>query len=189
MRNIHELLKECGIEVPVDKKAEFDKALLENYKTAADYDKQSGKLTALTEQLKTATEGLKAFEGVDVNDLKGQIAKLTGDLTAKDTEYQKKIADMEFDGLLSSAIAAAKGKNANAIIGTLAKQMDALKASKNQSEDIKAALTALKESDAYLFEDESTPPPYAGGTGTHQVNTKYSPEINAIRGAAGLKTE
>lgn len=29
------------------------------------------------EQLKTATEGLKAFEGVDVKDLRGQVTKLT----------------------------------------------------------------------------------------------------------------
>lgn len=29
------------------------------------------------EQLKTATEGLKAFEGVDVKDLRSQVTKLT----------------------------------------------------------------------------------------------------------------
>ena len=34
----------------------------------------------LTKQLTTA-RGLKAFEGVDVNDLKGQITKLQGQLT------------------------------------------------------------------------------------------------------------
>ena len=35
----------------------------------------------LTTQLNTAKDGLKAFEGVDVADLKGQITKLRGQLS------------------------------------------------------------------------------------------------------------
>ncbi len=38
---------------------------------------------------------------------------------------------------------------------------DALKASKDQSADIKAALEGLKKDSGYLFEPEETPPPYA----------------------------
>ena len=36
MKNIYELLKAIGVEVPEDKKAEFDKALNENYKTISE---------------------------------------------------------------------------------------------------------------------------------------------------------
>ena len=47
--------------------------------------------------------------------------------------------------------------------------VDALKASKNQRDDIDAALEALKKDAGYLFdEDNNTPPPYAGGTGRKQ---------------------
>ena len=40
-----------------------------------------GQVDDLTKQLNTAKDGLKAFEGVDVADLKGQITKLQGQLT------------------------------------------------------------------------------------------------------------
>ena len=40
-----------------------------------------GQVDDLTTQLNTAKDGLKAFEGVDVADLKGQITKLQGQLT------------------------------------------------------------------------------------------------------------
>ncbi|MDY3927990.1 MAG: hypothetical protein SOZ34_01340 [Clostridia bacterium] len=33
MQNIHEILKAYGLEVPSDKKADFDKAMIDNYRT------------------------------------------------------------------------------------------------------------------------------------------------------------
>ena len=65
-------------------------------KPFADYD-------AIKEQLNTAREGLKAFEGVDVKDLQGQVAKLTKDLSDKEAEHQAKLAELEFDGALKDA--------------------------------------------------------------------------------------
>ena len=38
MKNIYEILKEYGMEVPADKKADFDKAWKENYRTKSEYD-------------------------------------------------------------------------------------------------------------------------------------------------------
>ena len=49
-------------------------------KPFADYD-------AIKEQLQTAKDGLKAFEGVDVAQLQGEITKLQGQLTDKDKEW------------------------------------------------------------------------------------------------------
>lgn len=149
-------------------------------KPFADYDH-------IKEQLKTAQDGLKAFEGVDVAQLQGQITKLQGDLSEKDKDWQAKLDGMAFDGRIKDAITGAKGKNAKAITALL--DMDALKASKNQEADITAALDALKKDNDYLFESDQTPPPYAAGTGSHPVGGKYSPEEAAIRSAAGLKVE
>lgn len=69
MTNIHEILKTYGIEVPVDKKTEFDKAVSENYKTVAEVDKINDKLNkeisdhketkATLENTTTAFEELK----------------------------------------------------------------------------------------------------------------------------------
>ena len=126
-------------------------------KPFADYD-------AIKEQLQTAKDGLKAFEGVDVAQLQSQIATLNTQLSDKDKEWQGKLDAMAFDGKIKDAITAAKGKSAKAIAALL--DMDALKASKNQDADIKTALDNLKKESGYLFEDEQTPPPFSTGSGT-----------------------
>ena len=118
----------------------------------------------LKTQLQTAKDGLKAFEGVDVKDLQGQITKLQQDLADKDAAHQTELANMAFDRKLEDAITGAKGKNAKAIKALL--DVDALKASKNQDADIKAAMDALQKDSGYLFGDVGNPPPYSPGAGT-----------------------
>lgn len=101
-------------------------------------------------QLETAQTALKEFEGVDVKELNGKISQLTADLSAKESEYQAKIADMEFNSVLEAAIGGAKAKNADFVKAVL--DIDALKSSKNQSEDIKAAIAKAKSEYSYIFE-------------------------------------
>ncbi len=126
----------------------------------------------IKDQLQTAKDGLKAFDGVDVTGLQGQITKLQSDLTAAESKYQADLADMAFNGVLKDAIAAARGKHAGAIIGALgAERITALKDSKNQSKDIATALEGLKKDSSYLFEPEQTPPPFAAGTGANPPPT------------------
>lgn len=66
MTNIHEILKNYGIEIPEDKKTEFDNAVRENYKTVAEVEKINEKLTKATNDLKETKETLEttntAFE-------------------------------------------------------------------------------------------------------------------------------
>ena len=145
-------------------------------KPFADYD-------SIKEQLQTAKDGLKAFEGVDVAQLQSKVTELQGKLDAKDTEWQGKLADMAFDHALEAAITGAKGKNAKAIRALL--DVDTLKGSKNQEADIKAALEGLKKDSGYLFDDGQIPPPYAGGTGTH--NQLPNGEPSSLDGALRAK--
>ena len=119
------------------------------------------------EKIKATEEALKRFDGIDVEKLQGEIETLRTDLASKDTEHQTKIAEMTFNNGLSAAIAALKGKNAKAVTAML--DVEALKGSKNQETDIKAALEALKESDGYLFESEQAPSHYASGTGSNKM--------------------
>ena len=118
----------------------------------------------LKSQLQTAKDGLKAFEGVDVKELQGQIQKLQQDLTDKEAAHQTELAGIAFDRTLESAITAAKGRNAKAIKALL--DVDALKGSKNQETDIKSALEALQKDNGYLFDTGNPPPNFAPGTGT-----------------------
>lgn len=149
-------------------------------KPFADYDH-------IKEQLKTAQDGLKAFEGVDVAELQGEIATLQGKLDGKDKEWQGKLDGMAFDGKVKDAITAAKGRSAKAIAALL--DLDKLRESKDQETDIKAAVEALKKDSAYLFETEPVPPPYAGGTGKDPVTGKYDADTAKIMRAAGLDPE
>ena len=118
----------------------------------------------LKTQLQTAKDGLKAFEGVDVKDLQGQIMQLQRDLADKDAAHQTELANMAFDRALEGAITAAKGKNAKAIKALL--DVDTLKASKNQEADIKTALEGLQKESGYLFDTDDVPPPFSRGAGT-----------------------
>ena len=149
MKNIHEILKEFGLEVPADKKADFDKAWKENYRTKSEYDNAVTQRDNYKTSLDDVNTRLKEFEGVDVKDLQGQITKLQGDLQAKDAEYAAKEADRQFHDSVKDAIRAAGGRNEKAVMAML--DMDTLKESKNQSEDIKKALEEMKKSDGYLF--------------------------------------
>ena len=152
MKNIFDLLKEYGVELPEDKKKDFEKALLENYKTIKDYDAQKEKLTAAEQKNATSEttinelkEDLKKFDGKDVGALEQKITDLQTELSNKDQDYANKIADRDFNDLLKESITSAHGKNAKAITALL--DVDTLKASKNQKEDITAALKGLSEAE------------------------------------------
>lgn len=102
-----------------------------------------GQVDDLTKQLNTAKDGLKAFEGVDVADLKGQITKLRGQLTDQADSFA-------FDAALDGAIRDARGRDVKAIRGML--DVAALKASKDRTSDIKTALDALVKGKAWAFD-------------------------------------
>ena len=102
-----------------------------------------GQVDDLTKQLNTAKDGLKAFEGVDVADLKGQITKLQGQLADQADGFA-------FDAALDGAIRDAHGRDVKAIRGML--DVAALKASKDRTSDIKTALDALVKDKAWAFD-------------------------------------
>lgn len=185
MKNIHEILKEFGLEVLADKRADFDKAWKENYRTKSEYDNAVTQRDNYKTSLDDVNTRLKEFEGVDVKDLQGQITKLQGDLQAKDAEYAAKEADRIFSDTIKEAIKTAGGRNEKAVMAML--DMDALKASKNQSEDIKKALETVKESDAYLFGSDE---PFKNPVGATGGGTDIGGDnLSAIRAAMGLPAE
>ncbi len=138
------------------------------------------------EKLGTAEEALKKFDGVDAVALNKQIADLQADLKKKDEDYAAELADRDFNERLKEAISSAKGKNAKAITALL--DVDTLKASKNQKEDIAAALKTLSEAEdsKMLFGD---PEPNQLGTGNPIGVVTKSGSLDddaALREAMGL---
>ena len=196
MKNIFEIMKEYGLEVPEDKKKEFEKTVLENYKTMTDYDNQAKKLDAANETIKANDTAMKdlqdkldGFKDVDVSGLNQRINDLETEKANIQKDYDAKIADRDFNDLVKENIAAANGKNAKAIMALL--DVETLKASKNQKEDIAAALKALTEAeDSKMLFGAPEPNPVGTGNLIGQVRTGGGSIADdaAMRAAMGLPT-
>lgn len=111
-------------------------------------------LQSLQAQLTTAQQGLAAFDGVDINELHGQITNMTNQLAAQAAEYAFN------DVLRNAAREAGALDEADAI--TLLPDRATLRDSKNQAEDVKQAFADLKAHKPYLF--QSSPAPADDGT-------------------------
>lgn len=64
MKNIFEIMKEYGLEVAEDKKNDFEKSVLENYKIVTDYDNQTKKLDAANDTIKVNDTAMKDLQGM-----------------------------------------------------------------------------------------------------------------------------
>ena len=167
MKNIHTILSEIGVTIPEDKKADFDKAVAENYKTAAEFEKKVNRLTedlaAEKKRADEAVETLKGFEGKDFDAITRDRDKWKKDYEDTVAAHKKEQEDREFNSVLEAAITDAKGKNAKAIMALM--DLDKLRGSKNQEKDIKAALDAMRNESGYLFDDNGGNPQFTTSNG------------------------
>lgn len=125
--------------------AEHGKALsAEKDKTA----NLAAQLETASGQLKAARDGLAAFDGVNVDELRGQIAGLQ-------SEMRRQAEGFAFDAELDGAIRDAKGRSVKAIRAML--DVEALKASKNRTADILSALESCRAENPWGFGGEGTP--------------------------------
>ena len=177
MKNIIEICKDFGIEIPADKHAEFNKAVAENYKTVAEHEK---KVNRLTDDLNAAKEALKGFEGIDPKDLQQKLEAANRKMQEMEDNHRKEAEEREFNSILENAITDAKGKNAKAIMALL--DMDKLRSSRNQEKDIKIALDSLRTDSGYLFDDNGGAPAFTapGGKGGNDGTTTVK-DIMAIK--------
>ena len=122
----------------------------------------------LQAQLATAQQGLAAFDGVDINDLRSQITNLTNQLSQQAAEFT-------FTGVLRAAANEAGALDDDDVIALLPNRAT-LRESKNQAEDVKQAFADLKSHKPYLFQ-QGAPAPADSGTGTQPGN---EPQGNPI---------
>lgn len=193
MKNIIEIMEEFGLEVKEDKRKEFEAAVLENYRTVSDYEKQKDAIRSANEKINTAEETMKelkkeleGYKDVDVSGLHKKIEDLKEDLKKKDEEYQRQLSDRDFDDLLKDSINQAKGRNAKAITALL--DVEGLKNSKNQKDDVAAALKALSEQeDSRMLFGEPDPKPVGNGNLIGQVSGGTQTDDDAkLRAVMGL---
>ena len=185
MKNIIDICKDFGIEIPADKHAEFNKAVAENYKTVAEHEKKVNRLTddlaAEKKRADSAVETLKGFEGKDFEAITQERDKWKKDYEDTVAAHKKEQEDREFGSTLETAITEAKGKNAKAIMALL--DLDKLRGSKNQEKDIKAALASLRTDNGYLFDDNGGNPTFTDpkGNGGNNGGTVTVKDIMAIK--------
>ena len=96
-------------------------------------------------QLKTAQDGLKAFDGVDVAGLQEQVTKLKADMKAQAEGFA-------FDNALNAAIMSKKGRSVKAVRALL--DLDALKGSADRSTDIAKALDEAAKANPWAFGED-----------------------------------
>lgn len=108
MENITEILKEFGLEIPADKKKDFEKKFNENYKTVSEFDKKVKRAEEerdnYKEKFEKADETLKGFEGIDVKELQDQIEAYKQNEKKMKEDYDAKIAERDFADALTKEI-------------------------------------------------------------------------------------
>ena len=120
MRNIRDILGECGVELDADKLADVERAVLANYRTKAELDAKAAKLSELEQQLADANAAIETAKATDTANA-AEVEKMRERLAAyeqADSERKAKAdeqaARSEFDSKLADAIG--EKRFANAIV-------------------------------------------------------------------------
>ena len=192
MKNIHEILKSVGIEVPADKKEAFDKEVLENYKTISEVNLIRGKLekaeserdtykNKYDEDIKKRDADLEDLQkklknaGVDAEKLKTletDLATLKTTYEESKGEYEKKLADQAYEFALKQKVDGLKFSSNSAKKAFIADAMkEEMKIKDGELQGFDSFVKSYKENDAGAFISEDPnkqdPPHFSGkSTGT-----------------------
>lgn len=108
MINIEEILKANNVTVTDEQKAAINKAVSENYKTINEFEKRVSKLEAerdgYKEQLDTATETLKSFDGIKPEELQAEVEKYKKKAEEQEETFKKELEKRDFSDALDKAI-------------------------------------------------------------------------------------
>lgn len=194
MINIHEILKNVGIEIPEDKKADFEKSFSENYKTVAEVQKINSKLetanTELAETKETLNKMSTEFEIFKENnskaeDFKTKYEELLGDNERKEAarkaEREEAQERAEFDKYFSEN----KKEWYSPMIadGYFAKFKEAKKAEENKNKMTADILFNLTKDDGAAFK---VPTPNVTLKGAEPNGNNGADDIARARAVMGL---
>lgn len=197
MDNIFDILTEYGVEIPADKKKDFEKAVLENYKTVSEvtnlqskldtlqkqYDEEIKKrdddLSSLQEQLKNAD-----VDATKVKELNDKIASMKEENEKATKTYEQQLETQRYEFAIKER---ANGLNFSS--GSAKKTFIADAIAKGMKLDGDNVLgfddfvEAYKKEDAAAFsesEEENTKPHFTVPTGNQTGEDETKPSIPAI---------
>lgn len=127
------------------------------------YTKLKGQKADLDEQIKTANTTIEDLKKNNKDNEALQKAIQEHETTIEN--LKKESAQKDFNYALDSALKDNKCKNAKALKALL--DLDNIKFNEGKLEGLEGQLTALKESDGYLFDTSNPAPGNTGGAGNH----------------------
>lgn len=195
MKNILEILQEQGLELTEDQKKAVNKAVLENYKTVADYDSQKSKVDTLQGQLTKSqndfSEFKKSLGDVDPKELQTKLNEYEQKLKDQEKEYKNSLSRIGLESLLKEE--AIKRGCIDFDVAKSQINMDDLLKSKDQSSDISKAFDTLTKEKSYLFKPADPEPQGKGGvigsTGGKDTSSKEEAELRLAMGLEPVKEE
>ena len=118
MKNIEAILTEAGIELTDEQRAAITKGVAENYKTVNEFNSKVTKLEGERDSWKDQYTGVKTsldkFDGVDVDDLKAQIAEQKKKAEEAEKNANEKLAARDYADAVKANTAGIKFSSAAA---------------------------------------------------------------------------
>ncbi len=128
---------------------------------------------------KKAEGRLKEFEGVDVNELKGEVERLTGELNDEKKNGKEAVEKLKLDYAVDGALSKAKAKNIKAARALL--DVGSMKLSAEGGvEGLDEAIEQIKKDNGYLFEGNK--PTFEIGGGSSGAAGDDDAAIRAVMG-------
>jgi len=144
------------------------------------------KLNKANDTITGLQDTVKKFDGVDID-------KLKNDVSDWQNKYNTDIAAVKLDSAVNMALVEAKAKNPK--LAKAALDMSLIKMDGDNLLGLTEQLDNLKQSDAYLFEEEKQEPTNKGGarffTGGNHSGNEGSPDkfMSALMKGAGLENK
>lgn len=178
MKNIIDICKDFGFEVPKEQHADFLKAVNGEYKTIAEYDKVQGKLTAATQRAETAEEALKGFDGIDPADVQRQLDEANRKVKEAQDNAQKQLEERDFNDALRGELDGIKFSSAAARKAVEAEIRGAgLKLKNGKILGLGDLIDQMKKDDASAFVDEKNPPARFTGPANNNGGEPKKPTV------------
>lgn len=133
----------------------------ENVELTAKIQSLETEKTNLTTDLETANNTIQEFKNMDIDAIKSKADEYKTKYEETEAKRIAELKDLELNHTLETGLLKAGAKNTKAVKALL--DIEALKTSQNLDTDIEAAITGLKESDVYLFNDGDNGQVIAGG--------------------------
>jgi hypothetical protein len=182
MKNIVDICKDFGLEVPADKHADFLKAVNGEYKTIAEHNKVLDKLSTATKRAETAEETLKGFEGKDFDTIIRERDEWKCKHDENEEKYRREQEDREYNEDLEHAAKDAKCRDLKGASAHL--DHENLRKSRNRKADMKTAFDALRTDKGYFFEDNGGNPQFTATGSTQNNGGKTVKDIMSIKDPA-----